>query len=838
MKIYKVLIAIFCVLLITTNLNAQRNYTQEADVAFRLENFADAVELYKKSYSKVKVKTEKSRIIFQLAECYRLTNETRKAESFYKKSIKTKYPDAIQYLHYADMLRIRGKYEEALEQYKIYAEKTPKDVRGANGVVSCEIVPQWLENPSRYEITNARKMNSKINSRENDFAPAYADKKFKVVVFTSDRSDAAGNKTDVRTGNNHSDFFFITQDRKEKWSLPKSYGEDMLNSTNVNDGAATFNKKATVIYFTRCPYKKKEKLGCQIYSARKKGRTWGEPESLELAQDSFAVGHPTISKDEKVIYFASDIPGGEGGKDIWVARRTKKTKPFGRPENLGPKVNTAGDEMYPFLRNDDLIYFSSNGHVGMGGLDIYKTERLNGEWKTPENMKHPINSSSDDFGLVFNSSIQSKSEPEEGWMSSDRRGTPETGGRAKGGDDIYYVYMPPLVFTLQGVIKDDSTLLYVAGAKVKLIGSDGTSIEGFTSSKGKYMFDKTQINYNTSYDLQIIKEGYFSGKGKTTSVALEKSKDLFLDVNLIPIPEDPFILPEIRYQTAKWELQDQYKDSLNDLYDILTKNPHLVVELGSHTDPRDTDIKNDTLSLKRAVSVVEYLIEKGIAPDRMVPKGYGEREPRKLPNGYTYQTKDYKGISFPAGTELSEDYINSLRSKREKEAAHQLNRRTTFRVLRTNYVPSKNANDSIAGNVTIVTAPDENVIYYIAQTDGKIKMECNLNGDTRDFFYDTKNASVSGIYVSLDEAKILLSMGNITKNSFEGVIDTVLQGGTIQDESVFIIDEIAIGDQTIENVKATVSHELPVSMLLGKDIILKFGEFTINEQKTQLIIQK
>ncbi len=697
------IVVIFTILIITLgvnqNIHAQRNFTEEADNAFKMEKFYEAINLYKKAYSKVSNRLEKGRILFQIAECYRLTNDYRKAEMQYKRVIRYNYPDPIAIFYYAEAMKNNEDYEEAIVEYNNYLEKVPGDERAIIGRESCKLAQDWIDNPTRYKVDNVRQ----FNSRENDFSPVYADSKFRVLVFTSARAEARGKGYDEWTGQPFTDFFFVSMDKKGNWSKPQPLDEEGIVNSEFNEGAATFNKRANTIYFTRCRIEKKKSVPCEIYTAKKRGRSWGEPEMIILGADSFNVGHPTITEDELTMYFTSDMPGGHGGKDIWMATRERRSKEFGEPVNLGPTINSPGDEMFPYIRVDGTLYFASNYYPGMGGLDIFKSEYIDEEWQKPENMQFPINSAGDDFGIVFNEDAKMLREAdvkEMGFLTSNRKGS-------RGGDDLWEFSFPPLVFTLSGVVYDDSTGAVLKGALVSLTGSDGTNIQDSTDEAGYYHFDKYQILENTSYSLDITKEGYWGDKGRETTVGRNTSEDLVLNFRLPPIIKEPIVLPDIVYELAKWELTPQAKDSIDYLYQILVDNPTIVVELQSHTDSRPIGITNDTLSYRRALSVVNYLIDKGIEADRLEAKGYGERVPRTLETDRVsmYRGKEYK---FTAGTVLTDEFINSLSTTGEKEAAHQLNRRTTFLILRDDYVPQKDQNLEInKPNIQIINDDED-----------------------------------------------------------------------------------------------------------------------------------
>lgn len=685
--------------------NAQNKIKMRADDLFNREQYSEALNYYKKSLTKVgKDKNEKAALQFQIAECYKFMNDLKQAETWYGKCLKGNYSNPLAVLYYANILKGSEKYKEAIEVYRKFKELMPGDVRGANGEESCLFAQKWMENPTRYQIENMRKLNGK----SRDFSPSYADSKYRTLVFTSAREGSKGKGTDAWTGEEFSDLYFAKKDNKNSWKTPIPFA-DILN-TPANEGASCINESGTTIYFTRCKVEKKGKFGCQIFKANKTGKDWGDAEVIKISEDTLlAIGHPAVNKAETELYFAAELPNGIGGKDIWVIKRETKSGTFGKPENLGETINTPGNEVFPYVAADGTLFFASDGHVGLGGLDIFKSEYVDGQWSKAENMKYPMNTSYDDFGIVFENNMN------RGFLSSNRKGS-------RGKDDIWSFYLPPLLFTLQGTVYDDSTGKPVANAKVTLVGSNGSSLAVQTDSKGFYLFNKTQIAANTTYDITINRQGYFTGRGKETTVGLEKNTDLTHDFKIAPIPKKPIVLPDILYDLAKWDLKPQYQDSLDGLIQTLQDNPHIVIELASHTDSRASDAYNDTLSQKRAQSVVDYLIQNNIETDRLIAKGYGERIPRalnkdfvfpgiffkqgtfikndtviggvELKKGLVYQDIKTDTIVFYKGTVLDEVFINALVTQREKELAHQLNRRTEFSVIRSDYVP-KNSNINI-----------------------------------------------------------------------------------------------------------------------------------------------
>jgi peptidoglycan-associated lipoprotein len=413
---------------------------------------------------------------------------------------------------------------------------------------------------------------------------------------------------------------------------------------------------------------KKKDLGCGIYVSKRKGKLWGEPQLVQIKVDSnTTIGHPALSEDESVLIFAADMLGGYGGKDLWLTQKEKRNK-WSDPINLGPMVNTPGDEMFPFLHTDGIVYFSSNGHIGMGGMDIYKTSQdENGAYTLPVNLKSPLNSSADDFSMII------EKEGERGYLTSNRDG-------GKGGDDIYQFELPSLVFSVKGVVTDSRTGGILTNVKVQLTGNDGTVKEVATDNTGTYQFTWKPL---TSYELEINMEGYLNKSVNETTVGVEHNKVFVIDLSVDPVRKE-IILPRIEYDYAKWDLRPQSIADLDMLTETLKDNPNVIIELKSHTDYRGKDAQNNILSQKRADVCIAYLVSQGIDAGQLVAVGKGETEPFII---------EKKNGRFKIGDVLTEHYIGKIRFKKNKEKANQYNRRTSFKVLREDYVPiiSKNA---------------------------------------------------------------------------------------------------------------------------------------------------
>jgi len=637
----------------------KRDQTAKAREAYAAGEYVVAIDLFKDAYNKVSDKEVKNELIFLIAECYRITNQPDKAELRYKQAIQKEYPNPIIYLRYADALRMDEAYEDAMEQYRRYKELVPDDPRGQEGITSCELSLEWMDNPTNYQVENMKY----FNSRQSDFCPYFASEDYKIVYFTSAREGATGNDIHGGTGDNFTDIFQSRMDRKGKWSVPVALGESI--NTEFEDGTPVLNDDYTVMYFTRCQVNKNTNFGCQIMVSNKTGEEWSDAEPIALADDSIVVAHPAISSDELTMYFVSDMGGGAGGKDIWVVTRESTGGEWSKPENM-EAINTVDDEMFPFLHPDGSLYFSSNGRIGMGGLDIFKAnEREDGTWII-ENMKYPVNSSADDFGIVF------EKEMERGYFSSTRKG--------RGNDEIYMFVLPPMKFNVIGEVRDDKSDELLANTTVKSIGSDGITVETTTGGDGEFRF---MLKPNTDYVFVASREGYLNGKERETTKGQEKSSDFRTTIYLSNILETIELSnSNVFYDFAKWDLRPEAMVSLDKLIETLNDNPTITIELMAHTDARDSEEFNIDLSQKRAQSVVDYLIERGIDPARLSAKGYGESMPKvvtkRISESYSY---------LPEGTLLDVDYIESLPLIRQEEA-HQLNRRTEFRVLRANYKPA------------------------------------------------------------------------------------------------------------------------------------------------------
>ncbi len=644
-----------------TDGNAQKRKAERAYSSFNAGEYFTAIDEFKNAYSKTKKadKNTRTELVFMIAESYRLINDPKNAETWYKLAVKSSYskPEAQYWL--AESLKKNGKHQLAIDEFKKYKQIAPSDVRADQEIRACELALEWLRTPEAYRVEELKD----INSREADFSPSYGRDDFGLVYFTSSRDDATGNKRHGATGQGYTDIFETRIDKKSKWSTPVSV--DVLNS-EFEEGTPAFTSGYKEIYYTRCEAGKREKKGCVIMYSKRTGDTWSEPKNIGILPDSVVAAHPAISPDGKTIYFVSDIAGGFGKKDVWKSSKGTDGATWSKPVNLGPDINTAGDELFPYMRDEETMYFSSDGLIGMGGLDIFKAKvQPDGSWVV-QNLKPPINSYADDFGITF------ENENEKGIFSSTRKG--------RGNDDLYSFELPPMKFNVTGLVKDEKTGAPVASSLVELIASDGSNLQAETGTAGDFKF---ALKADVDYIFLASKRGYLNGKERETTKGQEKSREFMVTILLTAI-DRPIELPNILYDFGKWELRPESMVSLDKLIETLIDNPNVTIELMSHTDSRDTEVFNQDLSQKRAQAVVTYLIEKGIAGERLSPKGYGESSPKVVDAIIAGQNPFLKN-----GTTLTEQYINTLASEEQKEIAHQINRRTEFRVLRTDYEAPK-----------------------------------------------------------------------------------------------------------------------------------------------------
>ena len=649
-------IYVLLLLIVSSLYSCKSAKLSDAEEKQRIGEYYEAAAIYRKVYTKTSPKKRDLRgyIAYRMAECNRLINNTAKATSAYMNAIRYDYPDSTVYLRMGQMLQKTGRYPEAIKNYDIYMENDPSNLLAINGIQGCELAPGWKKNPTRYEV---RRMD-KFNSRRGEFSPMLAGDKYDQLYFASSRSKDKDAKVSAITGQNNNNLFLVKQDEKGAWLAPVEL-EDEVN-TEYDEGTPSFSPDGNTMYYTYCAQDPEGPRTAEIYISTRSSAKWGKGTRATIVKDSVtALGHPSISPDGKYLYFVSDAVGGFGGKDIFRARVAGND--FGPMENLGEEINTPGDEMFPYVRDSVTLYFASNGHPGMGGLDLFKaTQDSTGKWKV-ENLGAPINSMADDFGITF------AGKEERGFFCSNRND-------ARGYDHIYSFERPTITIFIEGIVNDVDEYP-IEDATVRIVGKDGLNVKVPVKKDGTY---RVELERDIRYVMMASARGYLNQNYELHTGPEEKNETYIVDFFLSPISK-PVVIDNIFYDFDKATLRPESKKALDEMIKMLNDNPNVTIELGAHTDRKGTDQYNERLAQRRAQSVVDYLIAGGIEAARLEAKGYGESVPK------TINKKMAKQFDFlKEGDVLTEEFILALPPE-QQEIADQINRRTEFKVLRTNY---------------------------------------------------------------------------------------------------------------------------------------------------------
>lgn len=633
----------------------------DAEEKQRIGEYFEAAAIYRKVYTKTPPAKRDLRgyIAFRMAECNRLINNTPRATSAYMNALRYKYPDSIVNLRLGQMYQKSGRYGEAIKYYNDYLLAEPGSVLAFNGVTGSEEAVKWKQSPTRYAV----KRMDKFNSRRSEFSPMLYGEKYDQLYFASTRTPKGAGKdkeetNSAITGQRNNDFFLVKQDENGAWQAPVEL-EDEVN-TEFDEGTPSFSKDGNTMYYTYCAQDPEGPRTSEIYISSRSSAKWGKGTRANIVKDSVtALGHPSISPDGKYLYFVSDAVGGYGGKDLFRARVVGSD--FGPMENLGPDINTPGDEMFPYVRDSVTLYFASDGHPGMGGLDIFKaTLDSTGKWNV-ENMKAPINSAGDDFGITFAGNKES------GFFSSNRND-------ARGYDHLYSFELPVITIFIEGIVSDVDENP-IEDATVRIVGRDGLNEKVLAKKDGKY---RVELERDIRYVMMASARGYLNQNFELKTGPEEKNETYIVDFFLSPISK-PVVIENIFYDFDKATLRPESKKALDEMIKMLNDNPNVTIELGAHTDRKGSEQYNEGLAQRRAQSVVDYLIAGGIAQDRLEAKGYGESVPK------TINKKMAKNYDFlNEGDVLTEEFIDKL-TPEQQEIADQINRRTEFKVLRTNY---------------------------------------------------------------------------------------------------------------------------------------------------------
>ena len=633
----------------------------DAEEKQRIGEYFEAAAIYRKVYTKTSPQKRDLRgyIAYRMAECNRLINNTPRATSAYMNALRYDYPDSIVSLRLGQMYQKSGKYMDAIRHYNDFLLLNPESQLALNGIKGSELAPQWKQNPNRYIV----KRMEKFNSRRGEFCPMLYGEKYDQLYFTSSRTPKCANKDkdetiSAITGQRNNDFFLIKQDEQGNWLAPVEL-EDEVN-TEFDEGTPSFSKDGNTMYYTYCAQDPEGPRTSEIYVSTRSSAKWGKGTRASIVKDSVtALGHPAVSPDGKYMYYVSDAVGGFGGKDIFRSRLVGND--FGPMENIGPDINTPGDEMFPYVRDSVTLYFASNGHPGMGGLDLFKaTQDSTGKWHV-ENLKAPINSMGDDFGITF------EGDKEKGFFSSNRND-------ARGYDHLYSFELPIITIFIEGIVFDVDENP-IEDATVRIVGKDGLNEKVLAKKDGTY---RVELERDIRYVMMASARGYLNQNFELKTGPEEKNETYIVDFYLSPISK-PVVIENIFYDFDKATLRPESQKALDEMIKMLNDNPNVTIELGAHTDRKGSDQYNERLAQRRAQSVVDYLIAGGIEKERLEAKGYGESVPKVINKK---MAKNYDFLN--EGDVLTEEFILTL-TPEQQEIADQINRRTEFKVLRTNY---------------------------------------------------------------------------------------------------------------------------------------------------------
>ncbi len=652
-KIRHILLTTLYILVVTLTLPACKSVRlSDADDTLARGEFFNASTMYRKIYNRLTKPEERQlrgEVAYKLATCYQRLNRPANAAAAYQNALRYGQTDSIIYLRLAQMLQSTGKYPQAIMEYEKFLDRKPDDPIALAGIRGCKIAISSKEDPrSRYIV----KQHKLFNSRRSDFAPMYLDKNFDVIYFTTTNEKATGENKSEITGMKNGDIWMAKKNEKGEWQRPAPV-EGEIN-TDADEGIISFSPDGQTMYLTVAKRSENSSTSVEIYTSRRSDASWSTPQKFEILNDTVsAVGHPAVSSDGRYLYFTSDMPGGYGGLDIW---RINLQERGGSLENLGPQINTAGNESFPYVRSDSLLYFSSDGHSGFGGLDIFKAHlNSTGERWSVDNMGLPINSAGDDFGITFGPG-------ESGFFSSNR-------GDARGYDHIYSFLLPDLKISISGVVvdKDDEP---VPNAIIRIVGNDGSNQKEVARDDGSFRFN---LQRGVKYVMMAGAKGYLNQKVEFESDSAEEDAEYGIDFILASISK-PSVVENIFYDFDKSTLRPESKESLDELAGMLEDNPNISIEMSAHTDRKGSEAYNASLSERRAKSVVDYLVEKGINPARLTWAGYGKSRPKRVTKRIN---KEYP--QFEEGIELTPEFIETL-SEEDQKAADQINRRTEFQV--------------------------------------------------------------------------------------------------------------------------------------------------------------
>lgn len=625
---------------------------KDADDQLARGEYFEASQTYRKIYNKLTRREDRElrgQVAYNLATCYRKLNMAARASAAYQNAIRYEYPDSMAFYYLGRSLQAEGKYAPAINAYNTFLEWKPDDRLAKEGIEGCEKAMDKTRKNTRYIVKNAKI----FNSRRSDYAPMFLDKSLDQIYFTSNNEKVLGEGKSEITGMKKGDIYFSKKNERGEWQKPEPAGGE-LNS-DMDEGIVSFSPDGQTMYLTKARRSPTANTSVEIFTSKRSDATWSAPQKFEITADTLsAFGHPAVSADGTYLYFSSDMPGGYGGKDIW---RINLKERAGSLENMGPEINTPGDEVFPYSRTDSLLYFASDGHPGFGGLDLFKAglSKDGKSWKV-ENMGRPINSSGDDFGITFG-------EGESGFFSSNR-------DDGRGYDHIFSFELPDLRISISGYVvdKDDEP---VPQAVIRIVGNDGKIQKEVARDDGSFSFN---LERGIEYLMQAAASGYLNQTQQFVSDDAEEDAEYNVDFILAAVFK-PQVVENIFFDFDKAELRPESQEALDAMAELLKEYPDVRIEFGAHTDRKGGEDYNQKLSERRAKSVVDYLIEAGIDPERLEYKGYGKSTPKIV-------SKRINKVfpQFEEETVLTEEFVNEL-SPEDQEVADQINRRIEFKVI-------------------------------------------------------------------------------------------------------------------------------------------------------------
>ena len=640
--------------------NAERT-TRRADAAMTIGEYQEAASLYRRAYMQTAPRERASRgaLAYKMGEAYRSYGNVGRALAAYKNAERFGVADSLVLRKQGDMLRYAGNYKGAEEKYKAYLEKNPEDVLALAGYRSSQKATAIREAGSAYTV----KLDKNFSSSRADYCPAFSDRNGSAVYFSSTRNSGTGGQMSGITGTKPGDIYCLKKDEKGHWKSPEA-AEGELNS-EWDEGAACFTDDGNTMYFTVCRSDPQYPRMAEIWTSTRNDAKWGKPQALKITADTLSsYAHPALSPDGKWLYFVSDMPGGYGGYDLWRAS-VVGGHGVGAVENLGPEINTPGNEMFPAFRPSGELYFSSDGREpNLGGLDLYraKEDTLTKHWEVAH-LPYPMNSNGDDFGITFEG-LHTR-----GFFSSNRASA------GRGWDKIYSFSFPEILLSVKGwVYEQDGYEL--PEAVVYMVGNDGTNMKIGVNLEGSF---EQPLAPGGKYLFLATCKGYLNYRAELTVDSLVQKEHQYVLQFPLPSISIPVLVRGVYYEFDKADLTDNSREALDRLVKVLKENPNITIELSAHCDYRGRAEYNEKLSQRRAESVVRYLTEHGIEAERLTAKGYGESQPK------TVSKKMAEKYPFLHENDvLTEEFILKLQPE-QQEVCNSLNRRTEFRVLRTTY---------------------------------------------------------------------------------------------------------------------------------------------------------